>query len=256
PHSYNPESGFVASANNKTAGDDYPYYIGTYFAQEYRIKRIRELLNQKEKLSRKDFIKIQNDESSVLVRKFQGDIIDILGKAELNELEKKVFEIFTNWDGEMSAKAAGPAVFESFYLTLPKNILMDEMGKELYNEYHGNSSLLKNFIENLWTNKEMKWCDDITTADVEEGFDEMVVKSYKDAILILVEEMGDSPEKWLWGSIHKFTLAHPLGSVKLLSKVFNLNRGPYEVGGSFHTVRPFSYPFRGPFNVDHGASQR
>jgi penicillin amidase len=256
PHSYNPESGFVSSANNKTVGDDYPYYIGIYFALEYRIKRIRELLNQKEKLSIEDFIEIQNDQSSGLVKKLQNDIIDILNKAELNELEKKVFEIFTNWDGEMSAEAAGPAVFESFYLTLPKNILMDEMGEDLYNEYYGNSSLLKNFIENLWSNKEMKWCDDITTKDVEEGFDEMVVKSFKDAIVKLAEKMGDTPERWSWGSIHKMTIEHPLGGVKLLAKIFNLNRGPYEVGGSFHTVRPFSYPFKDPFKVDNGASQR
>lgn len=256
PHSYNPESGFVSSANNKTVDDDYPYYIGIYFAQEYRIKRIRELLNQKEKLSIEDFIEIQNDQNSVLVKKFHKDIVEILNKAELNDMEEKALEIFTNWDGEMSAEAAGPAVFESFYLILPKNILIDEMGEDLYYEYYGNSTLLKNFIENLWSNKEMKWCDDITTKDVEEGFDEMVIKSFKDAIAKLAEKMGDTPERWSWGSIHKFTLEHPLGSVKILEKIFNLNRGPYELGGSFHTIRPFSYPFRDPFKVDHGASQR
>lgn len=256
PHSYNPESGFVSSANNKTVDDDYPYYIGIYFAQEYRIKRIRELLNQKEKLSIEDFTEIQNDQNSVLVKKLHKDIVEILNKAELNDMEEKALEIFTNWDGEMSAEAAGPAVFESFYLILPKNILMDEMGEDLYYEYYGNSSLLKNFIENLWSNKEMEWCDDITTKDVEEGFDEMVIKSFKDAIAKLAEKMGDTPERWSWGSIHKFTLEHPLGSVKILEKIFNLNRGPYELGGSFHTIRPFSYPFRDPFKVDHGASQR
>ncbi|MCD6565851.1 MAG: penicillin acylase family protein [Bacteroidales bacterium] len=256
PHSYNPESGFVSSANNKTAGDDYPYYIGTYFSQEYRIKRIRELLNQKEKLSREDFIRIQNDQNSVLVKKLKNDIIEILKEAELSDIEEKALEVFANWDGEMSAEAAGPAVFENFYLTLARNVLLDDMGEDLFYEYHGNSSLVKNFIENLWADKKMKWCDDISTTDKEEGFDEMVVKSYKDVIVKLREKMGDSPERWFWGSIHKFTLTHPLGGVKLLSKVFKLNRGPYEVGGSFHTIRPFSYPFKAPFNVDHGASQR
>lgn len=256
PYSYNPESGFVSSANNKTVDDDYPYYIGIYFAQEYRIKRIRELLNQKEKLSIEDFIEIQNDQNSALVKKLRKDIVEILNKAELNDMEEKALEIFTNWDGEMSAEDAGPAVFESFYLILPKNILMDEMGEDLYSEYYGNSTLLKNFIENLWSNKEMKWCDDITTKDVKEGFDEMVVKSFKEAIAKLAEKMGDTPERWSWGSIHKFTLEHPLGGKKILAKIFNLNRGPYELGGSFHTVRPFSYPFRDPFKVDHGASQR
>jgi penicillin amidase len=35
-----------------------------------------------------------------------------------------------------------------------------------------------------------------------------------------------------------------------------MNRGPYEVGGSFHTVCPYSYSFRDPFSVNHGASHR
>ena len=56
PHVYNPESGFVASANNKTVDDSYPYYISTYFAQDYRYHRIVEILQSKEKLSTEAFI--------------------------------------------------------------------------------------------------------------------------------------------------------------------------------------------------------
>ena len=47
-----------------------------------------------------------------------------------------------------------------------------------------------------------------------------------------------------------------MGRVKLLDKLFNLNRGPFEVGGSFHTVCPYSYSFRNPFAVIYGASHR
>jgi penicillin amidase len=61
---------------------------------------------------------------------------------------------------------------------------------------------------------------------------------------------------WHWGKIHTLTLEHPLGSVKILDLLFNFNRGPYEVGGSFHTVSPYSYKFNAPFKVNHGASQR
>ena len=44
PSSYNPECGYVSSANNRTAGDEYPYYIGTWYAQPNRVERIREML--------------------------------------------------------------------------------------------------------------------------------------------------------------------------------------------------------------------
>lgn len=67
PHSYNPENGFVSSANNKTVSNDYPYYISHWFALEYRIDRIRELLTMKEKLSVEDFKNMQADFESKLV---------------------------------------------------------------------------------------------------------------------------------------------------------------------------------------------
>jgi penicillin amidase len=53
-----------------------------------------------------------------------------------------------------------------------------------------------------------------------------------------------------------FTLEHPLSKVKILDRIFHLNRGPFEVGGSFHTVAPYSYRFNKLFEVNSGASQR
>ena len=68
--------------------------------------------------------------------------------------------------------------------------------------------------------------------------------------------MGDDVEKWNWGKIHTFPLAHPLGVVDMLDKAFNLNRGPFEMPGSYHTVCPYSYSFNNLYEVNHGASHR
>jgi penicillin amidase len=51
-------------------------------------------------------------------------------------------------------------------------------------------------------------------------------------------------------------LHHPLAKVKILNKLFNLNKGTYAVGGSNHTVSPYSYSYDNNFKVSHGASQR
>ena len=57
--------------------------------------------------------------------------------------------------------------------------------------------------------------------------------------------------------MHTLTLKHPIdGEVPVLDRLFDLNRGPYETGGSFHTVCVYSYAFTDPFNVNHGASHR
>ena len=47
-----------------------------------------------------------------------------------------------------------------------------------------------------------------------------------------------------------------MGKVDILDKIFGLNKGPYPIGGSYHTVSPYAYKFTDIFNVNHGASER
>ncbi len=252
PHVYNPESGMVSSANNKTVGNDYPYYIGLQYSQAYRLNRIREMLNEKEKLSVEDFARMQADQKSWLVKEFLPDILNVLNEWDLNESEKTGLTVLSGWNGIMEQNSPAPVIFERMYHAMIKNFISDELGEELYGEYGNNSSLSRGFMENIWTNKELKFCDDINTPNQKESFSDIVAKSYKEIIADLTTEMGGDPEKWQWGDVHQLTLEHPLGKVNLLDKVFGFNRGPYRVGGSFHTVNPFT-PEN---NAVHAASQR
>ncbi|MBN2236020.1 MAG: penicillin acylase family protein, partial [Bacteroidales bacterium] len=112
PHSYNPENGMVSSANNKTVGNDYPYYIGTYFSQDYRINRIREMLNAKEKLSLADFKKMVSDQNSMLARTFLPDFLTALKKENQSDHYEKAYNYLSNWDGTMDANQVAPLLFE------------------------------------------------------------------------------------------------------------------------------------------------
>ncbi len=87
-----------------------------------------------------------------------------------------------------------------------------------------------------------------------ETFDDIMIKSFKDCVASLTGTYGPDKAKWDWGNIHKITMEHPLGSVKLLDRLFSFNSDTYSVGGSNHTVCPFAY---GPgFKVNRGASER
>lgn len=257
PHSFNPSCGFVASANNKTVDKDYPYYIGTYFSQSYRINRIRELLAAKEKFSSSDFQDIQLDQKSKLAEKLRNDFtIAIEQSGDLTTLENEALQILSEWNLDMSGDSPAPAIFENLYLNLVKNILRDEMGDELFDEYFSNSTLVRNFVENLWRKKDMDWCDDMNTSDIRETLQDMILKSFKEAVSALEIQLGKKLRDWQWGKIHQLSLDHPMANVAILKKLFKLSRGPYEVGGSFHTVSAYRYPFSNPFAVDHGVSHR
>jgi penicillin amidase len=257
PHVYNPASGFVSSANTKPAGDDYPYYISYFFFPPYRNDRIREMLNEKEKLSVEDFCRIQSDVRSKLVAKMNGGLLTEIRKAgELNPAENKSLELLANWDGVLARDSAAAAIFEELYGILLKDLVADELGEDLFKELSANTLLAMNIMENILNDKNAECSDDVRTPDKKETFTDIVQKSFRETVARLLGELGKEPERWEWGHVHRLTLGHPMGTVKVLDKLFGLNRGPFPVGGSFHTVCPFDFSFDGTFKVDTGASQR
>ncbi len=257
PYSFNPAEGFVSSANNKTVGADYPHYISAWFDLPYRIDRIREMLRSKEKLSIEDFKKMHTDQTSKQVELMLPRIQKALANAKLSPLAAKSFELLKGWDANEKADAPQAAIYEMWYVELVKKIFADELGEKLYNEYIQQDLMAGYVLFNMFSsNKEVSWVDDVTTKDKKETLDDDIVAAFESACNLLKQKMGNVPENWKWGTIHTLTLKHPLGKVDLLAKVFDLNRGPFPVGGSFHTVSPFSYPFDDLFHANHGASHR
>jgi penicillin amidase len=256
PYSFNPECGHVSSANNKTTNENYPYYISHWFIIPDRINRIREMLEEKEKFSINDFKKMHADFKSKHVERFLGDIVNILKQTEgFNPLEKHALKLLSDWEGVLTRESIAASIFETLYLVMVKNLVKDELGEALYQEYLDNKVLLRNMMVNVWRDKNSEWCDNIHT-ESKETFSQWIKTSFKETIQQLKLDCGNHTDNWQWGKMHSFVLMHPIGRVKLLEKLFNFNRGPFEVAGSFHTVCPYSYPFSNPFMVNYGASQR
>jgi penicillin amidase len=256
PHSYNPPEGYVSSANNRPSDDKDAPHISTWFAPQYRIDRIRELLNEKDSLNIEDFVKMQSDQKSKLVEKFRDRIIQVLGNTELNDTERKVFEQLSDWNGVLDSESSSAMVFEKFYNVLMKNVFLDELGNDLYEDYVSVGYIPNNALDRLWQVEESRWFDDTNTKDIVESLSDIIIISYRETIQSLLDLLGTNPEVWAWGKLHKLAINHPLGSVTVLNKLFNLNRGPYPVGGSSHTVSPYAYSYNAPFISDYGTSHR
>ncbi len=65
PRSLNPEEGYVATANNRPVGDDYPYHIAVDFTPEFRVKRVTEGLLSLERPSAADMAKVHGQRVSI-----------------------------------------------------------------------------------------------------------------------------------------------------------------------------------------------
>jgi penicillin amidase len=251
PYSYNPEAGYVSSANNKTVDDNYPYYISCGFVLPYRINRIRQMLNEKKIFNMDDFKRMILDQHSDYAALLTPFILRLNErKNELTPKEVSVLDTLNTWDYNMGAGLLAPSLFEFFRNSYARNLLGDELG-DLYNQVYGITR--DYYIYRILKTGPDEFVDDITTPQ-KETLDDIILRSFKDCVSTLSKEYGDDPENWTWGSIHKITIEHPLGSVKMLDRIFRFNSPEYSVGGSNHTVSPYSY---GPgFKVNHGASER
>jgi penicillin amidase len=251
PGSFNPDTGYVSSANNKTVSDEYPFYIGDDFALPWRINRIRQMLNEKEVFTIEDFKRMINDQHSDFAALLTPFIInaakDVSG---LSPLEGFGLRSLKDWDYDMNKDLAAPSVFEFFRFNFARNLLGDELG-DLYGDM--GSGIRDYYILRVLKSGPDELVDDTNTPE-KESLEDIIVKSFRGAVAELIEKYEADSAKWLWGDIHKITMEHPMASVKILDRVFKLNSKAYRIGGSGHTVSPYSY--EDDFIVNHGASER
>lgn len=251
PTSFNPDKGYVSSANNKTATESYPYYISSGFELPYRINRIRQMLDEKELFSIEDFKRMVLDQHSGYAELLTPFILKLKDrKDELSTAEISALNTLSGWDYDMKADLVAPSIFEFFRLYFMKNLLADEMG-DLYNGIYYKAG--DYYIYRILTNGPDEWVDNINTPQ-KETLDDIILSSFKDCISSISHLYGENQTKWKWGNIHKITIEHPLGSVKILDLLFGFNSATYSIGGSFHTVSPYTYGLG--FKVNHGASER
>lgn len=255
PYSFNPEKGYVSSANNRTVGEDYPYYIGTWFALPYRVERIREMLQEKEVLGTDDFKRMLRDQTSHLAMKMTPAYLAAL-QDNTEGIHKKAYRILEQWDYNLDASSSAALIYEMLWLELNRAIFQDELGDKLYPLFLQNRIISENLINRIRITGKSLWCDNINTSQESESFQDNIRTAFNATVDTLASMYGADPSAWRWGDLHQLELFHPMGGVDIIDKLFKVNRGPFPVGGSFHTVCPYSYPQGSSFIANHGAAER
>ena len=203
-----------------------------------------------------DRVDIQSDQKSKWVEKVMNVCGPVLLEADLEGTSLAAFDRIHAWDGNMDMEGIQSSLFEVFYMKLCEAVFKDELGEEFYPELASKRAIVTGVMDRIMEGQELAWCDDVSTEDTTESFRDLVEPAWNSAVKWLEKEYDTDMEAWIWGDIHRLSITHPLGSVKLLKKVFKLERGPYRVGGSAHTICPYTFPILRPFTVTDGASQR
>jgi penicillin amidase len=253
PWLLNPPEGFIATANNKTIGPEYPCYISAYFANPDRINRILEMLTAKDKLSAGDMKNIQADFTSLAARRIRPFILSAWEDQEKTPAQARALNMLKGWDLVMAHDSVPASIFETTYSQLFAETAEDELG-DLFKPWARNHYIAAMAMDR-WLSLGSEVFDDIKTPETETR-DVIIRRAMAKAIERLIQETGtQDPEEWTWGRLHTLTFEHPFaGRSGLLDKIVNL--GPYPVGGGMYTVNPTQYRFCGDKKVVSGASMR
>jgi penicillin amidase len=256
PRLKNPSEGYIATANNKITDNDYPHYIGHYFATPDRVTRIRRLLEHKPKLGMDDMMSIHADVYMILAEEWIPVIKRELANQTMEESEERALEILSEWNFVADPDQVAPTIFHAFLNKMVENTFKKRLGDDLYRQYVAGKHQynVHNVLRVLVMKGKSAWFDDPDTSEVEQLGD-IVTRSFHEAVVYLKAELGDDPDDWIWGDLLTLTIYHPFGRFsKFLGWFFNI--GPYPMGGSISTVNPAPYLLADPWQVFAGASQR
>lgn len=247
PFVLNPITHFIATANNKVVSSNYSYLIICDWSPPWRAQRINTFLNEKDKLSPQDFRNIQADVYDIPATIFTPYLIELSPE---NPIEKTALELMKNWDFRDDPVKPAPAIFHSFYVRLLRNIFVDELGERLYQDYvraqGGSGDVHTVALANMCKDADNPWFDDIKTGKKETS-NEIIKKSFSEAVTGLYLEYGSTPSSWRWGDLHKTPFNHVLGRIKPLNLIFDI--GTLPTPGSRYTVDVSAYDPGKPFEV-------
>ncbi len=254
PHEINPTRGYIVCANNKLGDDSYPYYLSTLWEPPSRYQRIEELLRDAEKSSSEDFKLIQQDVFSNHNREMCQHILSAFkNDTTTNAQTKAALEYLHNWDYRSTANDIATTIVNEFFVQLLHNTFEDELGKDVFNDFVFFSAIPYRVSSQLLSAESSLWFDDGTTEQTETKND-IIQKSFRQALDTLQQLLDSEMKHWQWGNIHQVEFAHTFGARKPLDKIFNV--GPFPAGGTTTTINKGDYKLTRPFNVFSAPSMR
>ena len=115
PQMTNPTEGWIRSANNRTASENYPYPLSGQWSSGYRAKRIRHMLEENDAIDRDLFSKMQSDVFSERAAESVPVLIDLLEKSHDVKIQE-VLKLLKTWDFNLEPDSGGAAIFEIFFI--------------------------------------------------------------------------------------------------------------------------------------------
>ncbi len=248
PQRFNPQKGYIATANHKIVDDDYPNYITSSWTPPYRYNRIVQQLEKQPIHTMESMKSIQLEQYSLFLENIRPLLDNALNGTELeNQQTKDAYTLLKNWDGNATVKSPEMLIISLWLKNLQAAILSPE--------FDNRKAINHIFLENILSNKQgmASWCDNNNCAS-------LAATSLNKTVKSLTEEYGKNMQNWQWGVPHKSISKHRIfAKLPVLGSLFNIET---PIGGGKNTtnVAPFNNintnDINRMFNSSDGASLR
>jgi len=233
PHAIDPTRGWLATANNRLAGDDYPYPLFGTWVSGYRAERIRQMIEARlgsaasdtaqRGFTCDDFRDMQQDTLSLRAVSCLPPLIAALSSVK-DPLVQAAAQHLRRWDGRMEAELVAPALFNVFFSFWSKAVALarfeDVTAELLAKQAEGIASRLLAADPHGW------FADGQRLPCIQRVFSE--------TLTYLTQRFGSDMSGWQWGRLHWLPLRHVLSNRGDLGQLLDHGGGP--VSGDMTTV--------------------
>ncbi|MDG9719464.1 penicillin acylase family protein [Streptomyces sp. DH24] len=286
PHEYDPERGYIVTANQAVVdADDYPYTLTTDWGYGTRSQRITDLVQAKTKdggkISTDDMRQMQMDNSSEIAKLLVPQMLKIdVGDPDVREAQK----LLEGWDYTQDADSAAAAYFNSVW----RNVLKLAFGNKLPKELRVKGQCLWvepvnttgpadeaekvrecglrdadqaqpdggdrwfEVVRALMDDEDSDWwkTSGAGTRPGAEDRDGLFKRAMIDARWELTAKLGKDIDSWSWGRLHRLFLKNQtLGTEGPGVLQYVLNRGPWKLSGGEAAVNATGWNAAGGYGV-------
>ena len=195
PNLFNPEIGYISTANQNVTPDTYKYWdaIGFDWADPYRGDRINKFLEDKERFNMEEMLELQVDYFSTPADEILS-ISDGLIKSNLEYYDK-----LREWDKKLTKNSIEAGIYI-------------EWQNQLFFEIN-NTHIPKN-VQKYINMQLFRVIEKISNMELEER-SELLNRTFNSTIKKLKNKFGDNHEKWVYGQekYKHVKIYHPLENI-------------------------------------------
>lgn len=216
PSSYNPDVGYLVSANNRPPPSEIP--VGYFFAPEGRAARLAELVEAQPNITFENLCALQTDvteSAGDAINRAMVEAAERLGlERDLTRQARTVLNAMDNWDGSYKANSPAPVAFEAAFFHFMRRFYKPRLGEDGLRAFIMAADLGRTVPHDIAAEN-----DDVLT--------QALGGALQDAVPAMKKFAN-------WGDMHRVCLRHPLGMVPVLGKRYTLADLP--ASGSRQTV--------------------